>query len=88
MGWGGVGGGVLHEKDGRGGALHEDDGGGGGVVLHEEDFLGGERILDEVVSEDGGEDELFMRIRAVGVVGEEALYMRIMVGWWGRRVSS
>ena len=45
MGWGGVGGGVLHEKDGRGGALHEDDGGGGGVVLHEEDFLGGRGYL-------------------------------------------
>ena len=48
----------------------------------------GERILDEVVSEDGGEDELFMRRMVVGVVGEEALFMRrIMVGWWGRRVS-
>ena len=29
-----------------------------------------------------------MRRMVVGVVGEEALFMRrIMVGWWGRRVS-
>ena len=55
-------------------------------VVGEEKFyrrrmVGGERILDEVVSEDGGEDELFMRRMVVGVVGEEALFRRrIMVG--------